>query len=273
MTAIDTWEQSFAAWETALYHKDVAGLIALYAPDARIYDAIPPFDSDVDAFAVKLQECFTCMPEALQLETRERRVHRSDGLVSVHFVWHFTGLPAHHPAGRYWLRSSLVWQQQPDGAWRIIHEHCSAPFNPWTETVEPDPDALLAPPDGLGGNPVCWFEIHVADMARARRFYETVFACSLEPLSPAGGNVPELWAFPARTMAPGCGGALAHMPGRSPGGSTLVYFSCRDCAVEAERAVAAGGSVVRPRFSIGPHGYIALVTDSEGNMIGLHSLQ
>ena len=32
-------------------------------------------------------------------------------------------------------------------------------------------------------NPIVWFEIYVQDMARARRFYETVFQCTLEPLA------------------------------------------------------------------------------------------
>lgn len=59
----------------------------------------------------------------------------------------------------------------------------------------------------------------------------------------------------------------------SGGNSTLVYFSCADCSVEAARVVESGGQVDRDKFSIGQYGYIALVVDTEGNMIGLHSLQ
>ena len=36
---------------------------------------------------------------------------------------------------------------------------------------------------------------------------------------------------------------------------------------------AAGGEVVRPKFSIGQYGHIALAKDTEGNLIGLHSMQ
>ncbi len=36
---------------------------------------------------------------------------------------------------------------------------------------------------------------------------------------------------------------------------------------------AAGGKVFRPKFSIGEYGQAALVTDTEGNMIGLHSMK
>ncbi len=59
----------------------------------------------------------------------------------------------------------------------------------------------------------------------------------------------------------------------SGGNSTLVYFICADCSVEAKRASAQGGKIFKEKFSIGQYGFIALVTDTEGNMIGLHSMK
>lgn len=119
-------------------------------------------------------------------------------------------------------------------------------------------------------NPVGWFEIYVQDMNRARTFYEKTFQVTLEALKSPG---IELWAFPADPENPGCGGALAKMPGKdSGGGGTIVYFSCADCAVEAARAVKNGGRLQKEKMSIGEHGFIALVDDTEGNMIGLHSI-
>jgi predicted enzyme related to lactoylglutathione lyase len=61
--------------------------------------------------------------------------------------------------------------------------------------------------------------------------------------------------------------------GPAGGNCVLVYFTCRDCAVEAQRASAAGGQIVREKMSIGQYGFIALIRDTEGNMIGLHSMQ
>jgi len=120
-------------------------------------------------------------------------------------------------------------------------------------------------------NPVVWFEIYVADMARARRFYETVLDT---PLSKLEGPEGEMWAFPMDQATGGAGGALVKMDGVPPGGGgTLVYFGCEDCALEVGRVAAAGGSVSRPKFSIGEYGFIALVVDTEGNMVGLHSMQ
>ena len=118
-------------------------------------------------------------------------------------------------------------------------------------------------------NPVGWFEIYVEDMGRARAFYEAVFKLPLTHLDMPG---MEMWTFPMLDKVPGATGCLAKMEGFSAGrNSVLVYFSCRDCAVEAARAVAAGGAVVKGKMSIGEYGFIALVTDTEGNMIGLHS--
>lgn len=62
---------------------------------------------------------------------------------------------------------------------------------------------------------------------------------------------------------------------RFPSGanSVLVYFRCADCAVEAAKAAKAGGRIQKPKMAIGQYGHIALVLDTEGNMIGLHSMQ
>jgi predicted enzyme related to lactoylglutathione lyase len=56
-------------------------------------------------------------------------------------------------------------------------------------------------------------------------------------------------------------------------GGTIVYFSVVDCTVEAQRAAENGGKVHKPKFSLGEYGHLALVYNSEGNMIGLHSMK
>ena len=123
----------------------------------------------------------------------------------------------------------------------------------------------------MASNPVNWFEIYVQDMGRARKFYETMLQVKLVKLNSPD---PELWSFPSSLTEHGAGGALAKMEDVASGGnSTVVYFSCVDCAVEAKRAAAAGGKILKEKFSIGEYGFIALATDTEGNMFGLHSMQ
>lgn len=120
-------------------------------------------------------------------------------------------------------------------------------------------------------NPVGWFEIYVDDMARAKGFYEAVLQVKLEKLP---GPDVEMWSFPMEMDGAGAAGSLVYMPGFSAGGnSTLVYFSCDDCAAEESRVAGAGGKVEKEKFSIGDYGFISLVYDTEGNMFGLHSMK
>ena len=120
-------------------------------------------------------------------------------------------------------------------------------------------------------NIVGWFEIYVQDLERAKAFYQSTFQVTLNRLESPG---IELLAFPMQPDNPGCAGALVKMNGKDSGvGGTIVYFSCADCAVEASRAAQNGGQIQKEKVSIGQYGFIALVLDTEGNMIGLHSTQ
>ncbi len=130
----------------------------------------------------------------------------------------------------------------------------------------------------MKNNPVVWFEIYVQDMARARKFYEAVLDIKLEKMpAPTAEMDMEMWAFPSDKETAqnsyGACGMLVKMEGYpSAGGGTIVYFGCKDCAVQASRVAANGGTVVKDKMSIGEHGFIALASDSEGNMIGFHSM-
>jgi hypothetical protein len=95
----------------------------------------------------------------------------------------------------------------------------------------------------------------------------------LEKLGDPTDSGMEMMTFPADMEKYGASGALVKMDGFSAGtGGTLVYFGCDNCAVEEARADAAGGKVVKPKMSIGEYGFISLINDTEGNMIGLHSM-
>ncbi len=120
-------------------------------------------------------------------------------------------------------------------------------------------------------NPVGWFELYVQDLPRARAFYQAVLGVTLEPLE--AGDI-EMFAFPMDPNASGAGGALIRVPGVPSGGTgTMVYFNCEDCAVEESRVEDAGGTVERPKMSIGEYGFVSVIKDPDGNLFGLHSLR
>jgi len=133
----------------------------------------------------------------------------------------------------------------------------------------------------MSSNPVVWFEIYVDDMSRAKAFYETVLGLPIGQLpmpamadEDSGGpdSGIEMMAFPMTQDGAGAAGALVKMPDYPMNGNgTIVYFNCDDCSVEAGRVAEAGGTLERAKMSIGEHGFIALATDTEGNMFGLHS--
>jgi uncharacterized protein len=123
----------------------------------------------------------------------------------------------------------------------------------------------------MKGNAVGWFEIYVQDSERSKKFYESVFDKKLDNLSVEG---VEMWAFSSDMSTYGSGGSLVRVQGVPSGGnSTIVYFECDDCAIEEKRAGEAGGKIARSKMSIGQYGFVSLVHDTEGNMIGLHSMK
>ncbi len=126
----------------------------------------------------------------------------------------------------------------------------------------------------MNRNPVGWFEIYADDIERAKTFYQNLLAVKLDQLTSPEDVVTQMWAFPMDPQAAGSSGALVKMQNERPSGNgVIVYFSCDDCAVEAGRATTNGGSIMKDKFSIGQYGFIALVNDTEGNVIGLHSMK
>jgi len=79
--------------------------------------------------------------------------------------------------------------------------------------------------------------------------------------------------FAGDPMAAGAAGGLIWHDMHPPSlDGTLVYFSVDDFAAAIARATARGSIVIVDRVLIGEMGFIAIITDSEGNSIGLHSM-
>jgi hypothetical protein len=120
-----------------------------------------------------------------------------------------------------------------------------------------------------GVNPVGWFDIHVSDFDRAKKFYETVFNVKLVDLPIEWGKQA---VFPFNPEGPNISGALVENTSQQPNANnTVVYFETEDCVTEEKRVEQAGGKVVQPKMHIGEFGYVSMFIDSEGNTVGLHS--
>jgi uncharacterized protein len=118
-------------------------------------------------------------------------------------------------------------------------------------------------------NPVGWFDIHVSDMNRAKKFYETVFDLQLFDLPIEWGKQS---LFPFNHENPNISGALVEKPDFIPSNNnTVVYFETDDCITEEKRIEQAGGKIIQNKTNIGDFGFISIFIDSEGNTVGLHS--
>jgi predicted enzyme related to lactoylglutathione lyase len=121
-------------------------------------------------------------------------------------------------------------------------------------------------------NAINWFEIATADFARAQRFYEEVLATKLNPMNAPGRKMA---AFPADWTRGELSGCITFSEDMRPSQQgALLFLNCGpDLAPALARVEPAGGKVVLPKTQIpgGEAGYMAIVVDTEGNRIGLHS--
>ncbi len=120
-------------------------------------------------------------------------------------------------------------------------------------------------------NMVGWFEIPVNDMDRAKAFYESVFAISIS-INDLDGLL--MGWFPSAPGKSGAMGSLVKHPTYIPSDTkgAVLYFSCKDLSDELARVEEAGGVILQPKKEIGGgHGFMALLKDTEGNRIALHS--
>ncbi|MHC2992030.1 glyoxalase [Pontibacter sp. HJ8] len=124
-------------------------------------------------------------------------------------------------------------------------------------------------------NVVGWFEIPVNEMPRAIRFYNAVFGYEME--SQQFGEEEMAW-FPWSDTGMGASGSLVkHETLYKPSADgTIVYFSSPsgDLSQELAKVETAGGKVLQPKTLITEEiGYMALILDTEGNRVALHSRQ
>jgi len=113
-------------------------------------------------------------------------------------------------------------------------------------------------------NRVVWFDIPVEDLSRASDFYSKVLDISVQEahgvaiLEHSGNDVA---------------GCLFKSDDEKPSDhGSLLYFNVSgrlDAAIETVEQC--GGQILKVKEQIGEHGYRAIVLDSEGNRIALHS--
>jgi predicted enzyme related to lactoylglutathione lyase len=116
-------------------------------------------------------------------------------------------------------------------------------------------------------NNIAHFAIEADDLARARRFYETVFGWKFTPWGP-----PDFFLIRTGTDDdPGIMGALQRRrePLTGTGGRTFECTVSVDSVEETmRRVVASGGKITMQPYVIETVGTLIWIEDTEGNRVG-----
>ena len=117
-------------------------------------------------------------------------------------------------------------------------------------------------------NQIVWCDIPVLDLDRAIKFYSAIL-----------GQPVKKQEFPEMTI-----GILSHNDGevgaclftsaeeKPSEKGMMIYLNASGWLDDAVSAVAPhGGKIVKPKHPIGPFGFRAIIIDSEGNRVALHS--
>jgi uncharacterized protein len=121
----------------------------------------------------------------------------------------------------------------------------------------------------LVANQIVWVDIPVLDLDRAVRFYSAVLGAEVQKQEHPGRTVAVLPDADSGDVS----GCLFTKDGEKPSDrGVLVYLNAQGRLDEAIAAVeSSGGKVLKPKHQIGPYGFRAVVLDSEGNRVALHS--
>jgi predicted enzyme related to lactoylglutathione lyase len=118
-------------------------------------------------------------------------------------------------------------------------------------------------------NQFVWVDIPVLKLDRAIRFYSAVIGTQVEKNEYPGGAIGTI---PHKDNE--SGGCLYVSENVKPSADgPLVYLNVHGRIDEAVEAVEpSGGKILQPKESIGPFGFRAIILDTEGNRIALHSM-
>ena len=125
------------------------------------------------------------------------------------------------------------------------------------------------------GNALNWFEIPVTDFERAKKFYESIFDYQM-PENMMGKVRMGFFLYDFQNGK--VGGAICksemHKPSQE---GSLVYLNCQpDLQPILERIENAGGKILQQKTKISEEqtlGFCALIIDTEGNKVALHSME
>jgi ketosteroid isomerase-like protein len=125
-------EQMLDSYKTAVQAKDVDAFVALYDENVRVFDMWGRWSYDgLDAWRGMATEWFGSLgDESAAVEFADVQTVVGDGIAAASAFVTFRGLSAEGNELRA-MNNRLTWalRKSGDGAWKVVHEHSSAPID------------------------------------------------------------------------------------------------------------------------------------------------
>ena len=125
-------------------------------------------------------------------------------------------------------------------------------------------------------NPIGWVEIPVTDLDRAEKFYGDFFTDFTFERQPEKNGWTMSWFMPMEMEKYGAAATLMKGEGYVPSHEgPMIYFPAPTGSLDEalKRAQEQEIQILCPKVDIGEHGFFAVLQDSEGNRIAIHSMQ
>jgi len=117
-----------ARWVEALHARDLDRMMASYETCVVAFDATPPVQFvGIDAYRDTWRSWLDTLEGPIEYELRELAVCADDAVAFTHGLVHMAAMQKSGRRGDGWLRWTAGWKKI-DGAWLVVHEHVSAPF-------------------------------------------------------------------------------------------------------------------------------------------------
>ncbi len=138
MQELDTSiRQALEAYQAAVFAQDAEAFVALYDQDAVVFDLWGAWSHNgVEAWRGAVKDWFGSLgSERVLVAFHDVQATVGGDFAVVHAFVTYQGVSAEGKELRA-MQNRLTWAlRQTGGAWKILHEHTSAPVNPETSKV------------------------------------------------------------------------------------------------------------------------------------------